>query len=128
MVDVDQDQLTPKQLRAVEALIAYGEVSLAAEAVGVNRATIRRWRERPAFVAALRAAEAEAIGDLSRRLARLSATAIDVVADLLDDDTLSPAIRLRAADLALARMLQLRDLVDVEERLAALESAVAGVA
>lgn len=119
------DQLTPRQLRAVEALLAFGEVGAAADAVGINRATLRRWRMLPAFDAALRAAEAEAIDGVARRLTRLSAAALEVIDQTLADADAPTALRLRAADLALARMLQFRELVEVEERLAALEVAVA---
>lgn len=119
------DQLTPRQLRAVEALLAFGEVTRAADAVGVNRATIRRWRQTPAFDAALRAAEAEALDGVGRRLTRLSAAALDVIDQVLADAGAPAALRIRAADLVLARLLQVRELVEIEDRLAALEAAVA---
>ena len=122
------DTLTTKQRAAVEALVTFGEIGLAADAVGVDRATVRRWRSSPKFAAALKAAEAAALDDLSRRLTGLAASALDVLTDMLADDQLAPALRLRAADIAIARMLQVRELVEVEERLAALEAAVAGEA
>lgn len=120
--------LAPRQQRALEALLEHGEVSAAAAAVGVNRATIRRWRQTPAFAAALREAEAEAVGDVARRLARLSSAAVAVLEGLIDEPDTPPALRLRAADLALARLVAIREHVALEERIAALEAAVGGVA
>jgi hypothetical protein len=109
-------------------LLEHGEVAAAAAAVGVNRATIRRWRSSPAFAAALREAETEAVGDVARRLARLSLSAVSVLEVLLEEPDTPPALRLRAADLALSRLVAIREHVALEERIAALEAAAGGVA
>src|SRR5436190_1559367 len=58
--------LTPKQRKAVEALLTTGEVSGAAEAAGVSRDTVYRWLKAPAFLAAVREAEARGLRALER--------------------------------------------------------------
>ncbi len=51
--------LTPKQRRAVETLLATGEVAAAAREAGVSRDTLHRWLKQPLFGQAVREAEAE---------------------------------------------------------------------
>ena len=120
-------ELSPKQRKAVEALLSTGEVTSAAQNLGINRATLYRWLAEPAFVAAVRAAEAQAIDDFSRMLVRLGRTAAGTLAKIMADTTSPAATRVRAADATLGRLLQLRELATLEARVAELERA-AGIA
>jgi hypothetical protein len=115
------DALTPKQRRAVEALLATGEVSAAAREANVSRDTVHRWLKQPAFGQAVRDAEARALDDLSRLLVRMGRTAAATLAKAMSDATVPPATRVRAADVALSRLLQLRELATLETRVAELE-------
>src|SRR5438105_2118279 len=108
--------LTPKQVRAVEALLATGEVSAAAKEVGVSRATFHRWLADPAFLDVVREAESRALDDLSRLLVRLGRTAAATLAKAMNDPAAPYAARVRAADAALSRLLQLRELATLEAR------------
>lgn len=58
--------LTSRQKLAIEAIVATGDVTIAAQSVGVNRATLYRWMKQSAFVQAVHVAEADAVEDLSR--------------------------------------------------------------
>ncbi len=116
-------QLTPKQRKAVEALLTTGEVVDAAQAAGVSRDTLYRWLKAPAFQLAVRQAEAQALDDLSRLLVRLGRTAVATLAKAMSDPTVPAASRVRAADTALSRLLQLRELATLEARITALEDA-----
>jgi hypothetical protein len=124
--NVTGDGLSSKQRKAVEALLATGEVSAAAREVGVSRHTIHRWLKEPAFLVAVRQAEAAALDELSRLLVRLGRTAVATVAKAMGDPATPAATRVRAADVALGRLLQLRELAQLEARVQALEQA-AGV-
>lgn len=115
------DAMTPKQRRAVEALLATGEVSAAAKESHVSRDTVHRWLKQPAFAQAVRDAEARALDDLSRLLVRMGRTAAATLAKAMSDATVPPATRVRAADVALSRLLQLRELATLETRVAELE-------
>ncbi len=115
--------LTPKQRRAVEALLTTGEVVEAAQAAGVSRDTLYRWLKLPAFHQAVRQAEAHALDDLSRLLVGLGRTAVATLAKAMSDPTVPPASRVRAADAALSRLLQLRELATLEQRITTLEEA-----
>ena len=118
--------LTPKQRRAVEALVTTGEVAAAAREVHITRDTLYRWLKQPAFLGAVREAEAKALDELSRLLVRLSRTAVATIAKAMSDPATPAATRVRAADVALGRLLQLRELAQLEARVQALEQ-VAGV-
>jgi transposase-like protein len=119
-------RLTGRQQNAVAALLATGEVSAAAREVGVSRETLHRWLRQPHFLEAVRAAEAEALDELSRLLVRLGRTAVATIAKAMSDPGTPPATRVRAADAALGRLLQLRELAQLEARVQSLEQA-AGV-
>jgi hypothetical protein len=115
--------LTPKQAKAVEALMANGEVAAAAKEVGVSRSTLHRWLGEPAFMEAVRAAESRALDDLSRLLVRLGRTALATLAKAMNDPAAPYATRVTAANASLSRLLQLRELATLEARVRALEAA-----
>jgi hypothetical protein len=64
-----------------------------------------------------------ALDDLSRLLVRLGRTAVATLAKAMSDPTVPAASRVRAADAALGRLLQLRELATLEARITALEEA-----
>jgi transposase-like protein len=116
-------ELTPKQRRAVTALLSTGEPAAAAREAGVARDTLYRWLKQPTFLQAVREAEAQALDELSRLLVRLGRTAVATLAKAMSDPTIPPATRVRAADASLGRLLQLRELACLEARVQALEAA-----
>ena len=116
--------LSAKQLKAIDALIQLGEVAAAASECGINKATLYRWLKEPAFVQALHAAEGRAIDDLSRMLVRLGRTATATLAKAMTDAATPMSTRVRAADVSLSRLLQLRELATLEARVTELEQSV----
>ena len=116
--------LPAKQRRAVAALLTTGDVSTAAKETGVSRETLHRWLRQPAFLAAVRAAEAAALDELSRSLVGLGRTAAGTLEAAMGDATAPWATRVRAADAVLGRLLQLRELATLEARVAELERSV----
>ncbi len=117
-------QLTPKQRRAVEALLTTGDVAAAAREAGVGKNSLYRWMKQPAFLAAVREAEASALDELSRMLVRLGRTAAGTLAKAMGDSAAPYPTRVRAADAVLGRLLQLRELATLEARVAELERSV----
>ena len=118
--------LTPRQRKAVEALLLTGDVSAAAKEAGVSRESLYRWMKEPAFLEAVRAAEALALDELSRLLVRLGRSAATTLETAMGDPAAPAATRVRAADVVLARLLQLRELATLEARVTELET-LAGV-
>jgi hypothetical protein len=117
---------TPRQRKAIEALLTTGDKSAAARAAQVRRSTIYRWLRQPHFQAALAEAEAEALVSLSRTLVRLGDKAGRTLESAMDDPDAALSHRIRAADIVLSRLLQLRELVDLEARVCELERKLAG--
>jgi transposase-like protein len=122
--DATPTTLTSRQQQAVVALLATGDVTSAAQSIGVNRATLYRWLKQPAFLQAVHAAEADAVEDLSRMLVRLGRTAVATLAKAMSDPATPAATKVRAADATLGKLLQLRELATLEQRVAALEASV----
>lgn len=118
---VTENPLRPRQVAAIAALLAHGKIPDAAAAAGVSTKTVYAWLKTPDFSAALRAAEADALRGLSRRLAGLGEAAADALRDALDDKQ-PIGVRLRAADLVTQRGPALAELTDLVARLEALEA------
>lgn len=118
--------LTTRQKRAIVALLAERDVKAAAQACGIGYRTLCRWLDDSAFRAELTGAEGEAIDAATRRLLQLQDPAIDTISATMDDQANPAAVRLRAAQIALETLLKLRELRNLEQRLAELEAAVYG--
>ncbi|HMN28797.1 MAG TPA: hypothetical protein PKE45_11660 [Caldilineaceae bacterium] len=114
--------MTPAQLKAIETLLTTGNMTQAAAAAGIHRSTLYKWTKDDSFIGALREAEAEAVAALSRTLAGLGASAGDALRAALQPDV-KITVRLRASEIVVTNLLRLRELVEIERRLAALEQA-----
>lgn len=112
-----------KKRKAIEALLTGDTLGRAAEKAGVHRNTVTEWMREPEFIAELQAAESEALGALSRSLVSLAEKATRTLDEVLDGGETDGA-RLRAADIVLGRLLQVRELVDLEKRIDELERTI----
>ena len=117
--------LTPKQQRAIQALLTERTITDAASKAGVSRRTLTVWLADEQFCAELSKTPTQAMDSTVRRLASLSGQAVDVLQTAMADEDTTTGAKLRAADIALGRLLSLRELHDFEQRLAALEAAQA---
>lgn len=117
------DPLSAEQRRAVMVLAQGGTIADAARAADRTERTIYRYLQEPHVTAALRAAEQEKIGELSRKLTGASDKALDVLIDVLDDPagTYKAGAKLRAAALVLQHRAAFYELSELADRLAALE-------
>lgn len=111
----------PQQLAAIESLLICGDVTVAAKAAGVTSKTVHRWLKQPAFSAALRTADQAALETLTKRLVTLGTKAVTTL-DSAMDSSHPMAVRVRAADAVLSRLLQLHERVILEQRVAELEA------
>jgi hypothetical protein len=118
-----QDKLTTAQRRGIESLLAHTSITDAAAAAKVSRRTMTRWLTDETFRAELRQAENEVLQGVSRQLATLAAASLTVLHDVLISDAHLPAHKLKAAETVLSKLAPMRELIDFESRLAALEAA-----
>jgi hypothetical protein len=118
--------LTPRQRKALEVLLVTGDVTQAAGAARVSRQTVHNWLKQAEFISALEEGERVALADISRALVRLGEQAIQTLETAMTAPEIHPSTKVRAADIVLARLLQLRELVQLEERITRLEEALHG--
>lgn len=118
--------MTGRQQKALAALIRAPTMAAAAKDAGVGISTLRRWlREDPAFVTAYRAALDELLKDASAQSKKNLSTALDVLAQIMENGENSQA-RIAAAKATIEYGLRLNEAVDVVERLEKLERAIDG--
>lgn len=116
--------LTPRQRRAVEALLSNWDTTKAAEAASVSRDTLYRWLRSDNFRDAIQDATRAALENLSRGLVTLGGNALKVLDNaMIGDSPMQAGARVRAADIILSRLLQISELVDLESRVSTLEKA-----
>jgi phage terminase small subunit len=120
------NNLTPKQRKAIESLLATGNVAEAARAAGVARQSLYRWLADPDFAKALRAAEQIALEGLARSLLRLGDKATAAIEAALDDQAAPHTVKLKAASVVFTHHPQLLESVMLADRVAALEDALDG--
>jgi hypothetical protein len=116
--------LTPKQHKALAALLSEPTVTAAAAKVGIGERTLHTWlHDVPAFVDAYTAARHDAVGQAVGRLQHATGLAVDALVDVLDSaSTPAPAaVRVSAAKVIIEYALRFRELDELESRIAALE-------
>lgn len=118
------EKVTARQTRAIVELLQTGSPAKAAKVAGVTPKTIHAWKRQPAFAAAMAAAEAEALAELSLIITRLGAKAAHTLYLAMDYDERAPGARVSAARAVLDNLIKYRELCDLEPRLAALEAAI----
>lgn len=112
-------------LRRTKAALALAHGSTTDEAgqiVGVTGRTVRRWREEPAFRSEVAQLRRQMLDDVLGQLGGAAVEAVKTLRAALDEE--SPGVRVRAATVILTSLITVREAVDVEERLAALEASI----
>jgi hypothetical protein len=91
-------ELTVPQVSAIVQFVDGSNVTAAAAAVGVDRATVYRWMaDNPAFVAALNLAKQEALQAVRNEIRIGASEAVRTVRDLITHPASGVSTRLRAA-------------------------------
>ena len=120
----DMQRLSAKKQRAADALLNGAGVTEAATLAQCSRITIWRWvKDDPAFGDALRSGADAALSTAARRLKTGADAAVDALLDVLENGAAPGAMaRLRAADLVLSHCYRMTEMLDILERLDALEA------
>lgn len=89
--------------------------------------TLRRWLDDDAFVAELRRRESDLIDQATRRLLRYQEGALAVVVGIMADKNAPASVRFRAAGMIFDTTLRFREIRNVEDRLAQMETMIEGL-
>lgn len=115
------DRLTPRQRAFVAARCTGMDAKEAASSIGLSERQARRYTATPAVRAALRSAQDESLGDVTRRMNAGSGNMLDVLEEVAQDRDMPPTVRVRAAQVWLDNAFRAREILDLAARVAALE-------
>ena len=113
------ENLTRKQERALDALLSEQTLAGAAEKAGVSEPTLRRWLKQDTFLAAYREARRQVVEKAFAQLQNSTWAASTTLLKLLGSS--SDSVRLRAAIAILDQAGKAVELLDLDERISALE-------
>jgi len=113
--------ISPKQARAIVAMVEEPTLEAAADAVGISRATLRRWQANPDFASALATARRAAMGEATSLLASLTVKAAQTLGAVLDSELATANHKIRAAQAILENARAAIELDELAGRILELE-------
>jgi len=117
--------VTPKQNKAIFALLSGSTKTEAAAAAGIARRTIYRWLDDEVFCEALRQRSDQTVKDATRRLIGSLDAALEVIQDVMENpNKKGQGLRLRAANMAMIHGKAFLEIGDFMERLEAIEARI----
>lgn len=115
-----KDTLTPKQSKAIAAILAQPTIEKAAAAAGISERQLHRWLDLPEFRAELKAAENGLIESAGARLSAGLDLALTALADLIKGAE-SESVRRAAAAEWINQTFKIQELRTLAERIDELE-------
>lgn len=123
---IPQNRLSAKQQRAIGALMTARDAREAAKLARVSERSLYRWLGDPLFQSEMQRAGQELIISAVRRLASLTWLALDTLEAEMKNKRAAPSVRVRSADVVLSKLLQLKELAELDERIKRLEEGMGG--
>lgn len=123
VINSENTELTPRQHKAIVALISSKNIGKACEVAGISRTTMDRWLENDLFIQRLSEQKTRAIDATSRALLAGQEDALNVLRDLMFNAT-SEAVRRLAANDWLNHSQSFNGLAQFDFRLTQLELTV----
>ena len=120
------DVLSGRKAKFVGLLVAGMGQAEAGRELGVTRRTANRYMQDPAVRAALQAAQDDALADTTRRLNAGASQMLDVLQKVANDSTMPASVRVAAARTWLETMFRAKELLELTERITALEVKMGG--
>lgn len=120
--DNPNNELTPKQQRAIDALLSEPTTKGAAETAGCAEVTLHRWLKQPAFQSALKAARAELLEITRTALQSAGKDAVETLKEVMNDTGAKGSERVSAAKAVLEIGLKLQEIFNMGERLKEIEN------
>ena len=116
-----EEKLTPKQERALLALLDCGEVGTASERAGVSRITLWRLLQQPIFQSRYRAARRQLVETAIAQLQSDCTVAARVLREVAEDREAPASSRVAAARAIIEQSVSAVQLTDLQERLEEVE-------
>jgi hypothetical protein len=113
--------LSARKQSFVAAMAAGMTQEEAAQTIGVRARTCRRYQAEPLVRAAIQRAQDDALGEVTRRMNAVSNAALDVLQEVMTDNTAPAGVRIRAAQIWMDAALKAREMLDMASRLTELE-------
>ena len=123
-MQVVDEKLTPKQERALVALLDCGEIKEAAKTAGVNEATLWRWLQLSDFQSRYRAARRQLVETAIAQLQSDCTIAVRVLREVAEDKEAPASSRVAAAKTILEQSIGAIELMDLQERVEMLEKTI----
>jgi hypothetical protein len=120
------EKRTRKREHAIAALLTAPSLGEAARLAGIGEATLRRWLRDPAFAAAYRAARRQMLEPVVGHLQQAATAAVETLQRNLAAS--AESVQVRAAQVILERAFKGVELMDLAERVEALEARAAAAA
>ncbi len=114
------EKLTRKADDLIVALLAHDTISAAAKAAGIGEKTAHRWLALPEFQQHYRAARRQVVEQSLSALQSATVEAVETLRRNLHCER--PSVEVAAAQAIIDRSIKAVELLDLDERLAALES------
>jgi hypothetical protein len=115
------EKLTPKQERALVALLDCGEIKKAAEIAEVGEVTLWRWLQSPDFQSRYRAARRQLVETAIAQLQSDCTVAARVLREVAEDRQAPASSRVAAARAIIEQSVSAVQLTDLQERLEEVE-------
>ena len=117
-----ETELSARQLMSLPLVAGSPTVTDAARHAGVGRSTLNRWLENPEYRRQVDELQERAAEEGLKALKGLTAKAVSVLGDLLEEA--DPGIRFRAAALIIAQAKQQQEQEELLKRIELIESAM----
>jgi hypothetical protein len=116
-----EPKLTPKQEKAIAALLAHPTIKEAAAAVGIGESSILRWMGQDYFHSAYLEARRSAVQQAIARAQVITSDAMKVLHEVMQDTSQIGSTRVSAAKAAMDYAIRGIELEDHEQRLQEIE-------
>ena len=118
--------MTPRQQKALAALLTSPSKAAAAKAAGIAPRTLRDYLADPEFQAAYRDAFGNMVEDATRQAQQAISPALSTLREIVEDREEDAQARISAARAILSHGLKLTETTDILNRLQELETAMEG--
>jgi hypothetical protein len=120
-------ELSPKQYKAIAALLDEPTITKAAVAAGIHHATMHRWLQQPHFRRAYMEARWKSVQHSIARVQQFTSEAAAVLRDIMNDKSSPAYSRIAAANSIMNNGLRGVELEDHDQRIAEIQEDIAAI-